>query len=806
MAPAALASLRAQGRGKIAVLVTDEAKNHVASVTLELRRLPDSMLVQTAITNESGQASFMDILPSPYIIRATAVSHQPVLSGVIAGNGDSVFVMLVMKARAAAEMQNVTVAAQRPFIQRLTDRLVVNVENSIINAGSTVLEVLERSPGVIVDQENISIRGRAGLIIMIDGRRTPMSGTDLITYLRNLPAGAVDRIEIITNPSARYDAEGSGGIIDIKLKKDQRLGFNGGIQAGYGQGVYAKGNGGISGNYRNKKLNVFGSYNLSRRKDISTLYQERIFFEQDLQTGSDIKHNDGTVSVTGHSGRLGMDYFFTGKTVAGFVVTTNQTAVGISSSNLSTAVDPQGSPLDYFTTEIRGQNSSRNYVANLNLKHQFSKEMELNLDADLGFYNTDNGSRVITDYFKQNGGSARPRYTLDALQLGDLSLRSAKADYTYHAKGIKWEAGAKSSRVTAENDAQFYHMLPSGPEVDEGKTNRFFYTEYNHAAYLNHSREGKRWSVQLGLRGEYTAVDTRQVVHDVRWDSSYFQLFPSAFVNYKNGEEEVWGISVSRRIDRPGYGMLNPFLSFIDVTAYNTGNPHLLPQRTWSFELTYTHKNQNFGFSYNRTADPHYPVIARILDVIPDFYIEPGSDSNITVQKSMNLQALHHYSLWASTQVKPAAWWNMMNEVNLFINHAQANIGGARLNNGKPTFFLRSGSSFQLKRGWSAESKITVLTARRSGYLVSRTRWGLDAGVQKKILGDRGTIRLNATDIFKTLLPMAIVTFPGRYVEHWDAYRDSRVINLSFSYRFGNTKVQGARNRSTASEEERRRI
>lgn len=797
-------ALLAQPGKELRTFILDVNKKPVENATVELKRAKDSVLVKTALTDGSGAALFYPEAGA-YFIRAATVQHLPAVSAVINVPENGAAVELTLQPKEARALEDVTVTAQKPFIQRLPDRIVVNVENSIINAGSTALEVLERSPGVIVDGDAISLRGRSGVIIMIDGKASPMSGADLVNYLRSLPSGAVDRIEIITNPSARYDAAGNSGIIDIRLKKDQRLGFNGSVSAGAGQGVYFKSNAGTSFNYRNKKVNVFGNYNYNRREDLSTLIQTRTFLEDGVVTGSDAKDNYAVVKVNGHNIRFGADFFPTNKTVAGFVVNSNMSDIGIRSNNISIASDHRQVRQNYFTSLIGGKNRYRNYVGNVNLKHSFSKKSELTVDADYGTYTSGTYSRVQTDYYQLNGSSSKPQYILDANQGGEIVLRSAKMDYMHNEAGSKWEGGLKSSYVSADNDARFFHILPSGPQLDARKSNHFYYDEYNNAGYINHSREWKQWSIQLGLRGEHTSIRTRQVVHDVRWDSAYFQLFPSAFINYKWKGDQTLGLSIGRRIDRPGYGQLNPFLSFIDVTAYSTGNPQLLPQLTWAYEVIYTIKNQSFGLAYSHTIDPQYPVIARILDVIPDFYIEPGSDSNITVQKSMNLDALNYYSLWGSSQARVTPWWSTVNNLNIFYNHARANIGGTVLNDGKPTVSARTNNSFTLQKGWTAELNANLLTGRRSGYLVSRTRWGMDAGVQKKILKNQGSVRLNVTDIFQTLIPRAIVTYPGRYVEHWHAYRDSRVINLSFNYRFGNSKVQAARSRSTASEEERRR-
>ena len=243
-------------------------------------------------------------------------------------------------------------------------------------------------------------------------------------------------------------------------------------------------------------------------------------------------------------------------------------------------------------------------------------------------------------------------------------------------KGAKLEAGFKTSYVHSDNDAKFYNVYPAASEPDLTKTNRFFYKEYNNAGYLNYSKELKKFNFQFGLRGEQTNIKTRQVKADRRYDNDYFKLFPSAFINYKLKEDKTLGLSISRRIDRPGYGQLNPFLFQVDATIYATGDPLLKAQMTWSYEVSYTLKNLNFTMGYSHTKDPQNIVLSKILDVIPTFEIKPGQDSNITVQIPVNLISSDYIGMTATLPIRINKWWNMINNVNLFYNHFNGNLGG----------------------------------------------------------------------------------------------------------------------------------
>ncbi|MBB1285468.1 TonB-dependent receptor [Flavisolibacter sp. BT320] len=797
------------GKGRVTITVHNEQGSPLDGATVELLRSKDSALVKTALTDKNGLAEMENIPSSSYRVRITAVGFQAAFGQAFAvAEGQVASPPAIRLAKSENEMQGVTVSARKPFIQRLNDRLIVNVDNSVVNAGSAAFDVLERSPGVTIDQnDNIALRGRQGVIIMIDGRVSPMTGADLANYLRGLPVNAIERIEIITNPSSKYDAAGNSGIIDIRLKKDQRLGYNGTLTAGYGQGVYPKWNAGTTFNYRNKSVNVFGNYTHSYRENLNHLIINRNFYNNGVFNGSDDKDNYARMPFRSNTVRFGADFFPSQKTIIGFVVNGNYNSferIG----NIKTRVnDLSGRPSFWFDTRGTNDDAFDNTVANINLKQKLDTTgKELTADVDYGVFNNSSLTRTASYFFNLNGDKRRADDILDGDQKGKLTLKTAKVDFTNPMKGgAKLEAGLKTSYVSSDNDAKFYNVFPTGTRVDEGKTNRFFYEEYNNAAYTNFSKEYKKFNVQVGLRGELTNLRTRQVKGDRRYKNDYFQLFPSAYFNYKLTQDQTLGVSVSRRIDRPGYQSLNPFLFQVDATIYSTGEPLLKPQTTWSYEMNYTLKNLNFTLGYSRTQNTQNFVLAKILDVIPTFEIQPGQDSNITVQLPVNLGLSEYVGLTASAPIRINGWWNMMNNLNVFYNKFNGNISGAQLSEGAPAANIRTNNTFTFKKGWTAELNANLNTGGRYGYATFKTQWGLGAGVQKTVLEGKGTLRFNVNDIFWTSRPRAKVEYEGSYVENWHAYRESRVANLSFTYRFGNSKVQAARRRTTASEEERQR-
>ena len=791
--------------GTIKVTLFNEKDLPFENVTVALLKAKDSSLVKVALTDNKGVAEFEKIVPGSYLLKASAMNYALQYAPVELNerHTEVSFTKLSLLPQ-ATQLGAVTVTGKKPFIQKLNDRLIVNVENSIVNAGSSAMDVLERSPGVSVDQNDVfGLRGKQGVIIMIDGKPSPMTGADLANYLRGLPSNAIERIEIITNPSAKYDAAGNSGIIDIRMKKDQRFGINGTLTASYGQGVYPKANAGTTFNYRNKKVNLFGNYNYGYRKGLNHLYLDRNFYENGIFKGRDLKDNFARFPFNSNVARLGADFFPNKKTIIGFVINANFNHVKRITDNNATVIDEAGQPVSTFQTRAGNNDHFNNVVANVNFKHSFdSTGRELTADLDYGEFNSNSLSYNATKYYRTDGTSLQDDYRLDGDQDGKLKLKTGKVDYVHPLKNkARIETGGKISFVSSDNDAKFFDVSSGIPENDVNKTNHFFYEENNNAAYINFSKAYKKFDWQLGLRGEQTNIKTHQVKGNIKFDSSYFQLFPSAFINYHIKEDQTVGVSVSRRIDRPGYSQLNPFLFLIDVTTYATGSPGLLPQLTWSYELNYTLKSLNFTLGYSHTKNNQNIAIARFKDVFPNI----PSDENVTIQIPINLESSDYFGLTVAAPVRITKWWNMINNGNLYYNHFNGNLAGTTLNNGKPAFDMSTNNSFTFKKGWSAELNASFNSGGQYGFMVSKPQWGISSGVQKTVLKSKGTLRLNVTDIFWTNRPRATITYPGVYIEKWHAYRESRVATLSFTYRFGSNKIQAARRRTTGSEEERQR-
>lgn len=787
----------AQTNGAITVKAGTTQQAAAENITVELLRA-DSSLVKAALTNTEGIAVFDNLPYGTYRIKATLVNHTPSYSTpvLVAADNPAVTLPAIVLAHASTELQGVTVSAKKPFVQRLTDRIVVNVENSIVNAGSTAMDVLERSPGVRVGQgDAISLAGKAGVIIMINGKIVPMSGEELGNYLRSLPSSSIERIDLITNPSSRYDAAGNAGIIDIRMKKDQRLGTNGTASAGYGQGRYPKANTGLTLNHRSKKLNIFGNANYNQSVQFNNIETQRYFFNNGDYTGSYDQYNRINRRAYSWLARAGADYTLTNKTIIGVLVTGSEYRVKRKGNNESMVLDEDNVKSSSFLSTADGKENYKNYVVNANLKHTFdSTGRELTVDIDKAGYYRDWASDFATGYYDLNNQPLQPLFLARADQNGSTSLNTLKADYTHPlSKQSKMEAGIKTSFVRSLNDVFFYDRSNGANELDSSQSNSFEYKENINAAYLNYSREWKKWSIQAGLRAEHTHIITYQVFDKVKLDSSYLKLFPSAFVNYKLKEDESIGVSVSRRIDRPGYNQLNPFRIFVDPSFYAAGDPQLKPAFTWSYELNYTRKQINLTLAYSRTVNPLTTVL-----------IPSETQERITIQTPINLGSFDYLGVNFNTPIRISKWWNVINNGNIYFGHNKGYIARTVVDKKTMNAQFSTNHTITISKTWSGEASYIFDSGNNTGVMKDKAYHILGAGVQKTLFAKKGTLRLNVTDILWRQWPRFRSIYTN-YHEYVYVYRDTRVVNLNFTYRFGNNKVQAARRRTTASEEERRR-
>lgn len=777
--------------------VLDEKHQPLPGATVLLNEANTKQVVKGEVSDAAGIFLFDNLKAGNYSLTVQFVGYETYQLDLLeAAPGEQVELGGITLV-SGSTLAEVTVRSKLPFIERKLDRLVVNVESGIIAAGSSAFDVLQRAPGVVISASDaISLRGKSGVIIMMDGKPSPLTGSDLANMLRGLPASAIDRIEIITNPSAKYDAAGNAGIIDIRMKKDQRLGTNGSLTLGAGQGKYPKANAGVNLNYRNQRWNLFGNYNYSYREAFNHLVLYRQFFENDVFTGAYDQDNFLHFDFKTHVLRAGADFSPSENTIIGVVASGVRNRFNPNGDNVSNVIGAGGEKASSFTTHNDSHDAWNNYSLNANLKQTIGKKgKELTADLDYARFWNQTNQTFTSNYYDLSNEPFLPTYILNGDLSGNLDLKSFKADYSNPLPGkAKFEAGVKTSLVTADNDVQFFDKSNGIPTFDTTKSNHFIYEENLNAAYLNLSKEWEKWSIQLGFRAEQTIAEGNQLVSGERFDTNYVNLFPSTFFNYKLSENHEVGVNVSRRLDRPSYKQLNPFKFFLDPSTFSQGNPFLTPQYTWSYELTHTWKQKFITtLSYSKTEN-------NITQVIKPDPVQP----NVTIQTDDNIAAYEYYGASVAATIEPAKWWTSVNNLSAWYGRFVGNVANTPLRDGTVNFSISSNNTLTLPKGWSGECNFFYQGKQLYAYMDLDPQWQLSLGIQKSLWERKGTIRFNVSDIFWTVNPSADVTFTD-YKERFDVKRESRVANLAFTYRFGSQTVAPSRRRQGGAEEEKRR-
>lgn len=786
------------GNGTVKGHITDGIKG-IELVNVTLHRAADSVFVKAAITDENGNFEIESPAFEPYFIKAQFTGYDNFKSPVFAltaENPAQSFPDIVMKTKMNELSEVVVTSGPKPFVERKLDKLVVNVENSIVSAGSSLLDVLERSPGVVVNQESsINLKGKSGVIIMIDGKPTPLSGADLITYLRGVPATNVQSLEIITNPSARYDAAGNAGIINIRYKKDQRQGWNGSFTLSYGQGVYAKPSGSLNFNYRNKKWNFFGSHSHSEPKNLTQFNINRKFFDNNHNVISVFDQKTFTKQpIVSDNSRFGVDFYATDKTVIGVLFTTNWNRNQRDGTTRSVITHPDGS-LDFTTDNTISLDEKRfNGFGNFNFKHTFDANgRELAVDLDYGNFD----ATTLQDIHNINRDAAGQTTSDELLftdQSGTITVKSIKADYVHpFSKTAKLELGIKNSWVKSDNDVKFFNVIGGQNIPDPGNTNHFIYDENINAAYASFAKEFPKWDLQLGLRMEHTTTEGKQITTGEEFSRNYVNFFPNIVVNRKFSENNSLSFSYAKRIDRPTYRQLNPFRIFVDPYTYVVGDPTLNPVITHAFELNHTFKGQYITtLSYTKSKES-----------ITDIFVQDDV-TQVSYQIPANIQDFEQFNLGVYLPFKIKKIVNSTVSGSVYWNRYSSPLQGGNLQNEFTSWDARLDNSFAMGKGWTAEL---------NGFFQSRSVWGqfiirslgqVSSGVQKVSNNKKSTFKFSISDIFLTNRIAVIVQYENQdFITRrtWDA----RVATLSYTYRFGKSTIARARQRNTGVEEEKRR-
>lgn len=796
----------AQSTGKISGTVQDDAGKALASATVSLLKAKDSGLVKLAVSNKEGHYEFINIKEGKYLLSVTSVGYGKKFSSPFDLTASGASLPVIVLAQASRDMNAVTVTAKKPFIETKIDRTIVNVEASPSSAGSTALEVLEKSPGVTVNTDGIvSLRGKSGVIMMVDGKPTYLSAADLANLLKNMPASQLDQIEIMTNPSSKYDASGNAGVINIKTKKGRSDGFNGSFTLGATTSVYRldnttylmpKSQNSFNFNYKVNKVNFFGNYNPNFFRGRNTMNIQRNFVENNVFSGSSDQETRFRFGNHNHTLKVGLDYYANKKNVFGVVVSGFVFNGHPTPTTVQRLRSPSGILTDSIVSHTDNDISNKNFTGNLNWKHTFdSTGKELTVDFDYVKYANTSDLLLTTDFYNGIGQKAGNPILLSGHLPSDINIYTFKSDFTLPYKNGRLEAGVKSSFVTNDNEVDYKRQLSDKSWVVDNRSNHFVYDENINAAYVNANKQLGKWSLQGGLRVENTIAKGYQVTKDSTFKRNFTNLFPSAFVSYAVNKNNSLTASYSRRVTRPSYQDLNPFTFFLDSFTYRVGNPYLLPQFTHNMELSYAFKSRFVvTANYNTTND----VISQIL--------RQDAAEKITYLTSENVAKFRNMGLSITIPVSVAKWWNTNFFTNIFNNRYEGVYSNEAIDIAFTSFSANMSNSFTIKQGLIAELSGFYRHKGVDQLTVVEPLYQMSIAFQKQIMQGKGSLRLNLRD------PFAWTRFKGenKYGDidmKFQNRPDSRQITGTFTLRFGKqTQNNQPRRRAASSQDEQNRV
>ena len=781
-------------------VLVDDTGAPVPFAYVSLFSAADSTLAKVEAADEAGIFRFAGVADGSYYLEATFVGMDNVyVNNVqIEGNNRKDLGQITF-ATSAVQLETATVKAKRAIVEVKPDRTVFNVEGTINAVGADGMELLRKAPGVLVDNnENITVLGRSGVLVYVDGRRLPLQGADLTNFLKNLNAAQIDKIDIITNPGARYEAEGNAGIIDIRLKKSLEAGANGSISLDMGKGRRERAGINMTGNARRGIVNVYGGLGLSYNENWNIMdfdnFQNGLLLDE-----SNVFDN----LYQGGNLRLGTDFYLNKEHTIGFLFNGNLADLNNDNRNES-FISSQATP-QMIDSVLIANNSSVgvNNNATINLNYAFRRdETSVNVDFDYGGYRNDFSYDQPNRYFLADRTTPLTANLVKYNTPTDIDIYTAKVDYETGFAGGKLGAGGKFSKVLTDNLFEFFDIQDSLEVFNDRRSNQFTYDEKVYAGYMNYSRPlSQAVNFSGGLRVETTdavgnLIAFRSELQEDPVNLDYTNFFPSAGLTWQSSPISTWAINYGRRINRPDYNVLNPFRIQLSELSFMRGNTNLSPEIVNNLELGWTYKYMyNFKIAYSKTTDQ----ITRLIG--PD---EVDPRAGFLSWDNLAEQTILSFNFSAPVQFK--SWWNAYFNATALHQDNQADYGPAGIVDLQAfNYNIYQQHTFQAGKGWTLElSSWYSGPGIWGGVFEFDPSYAINAGVQRKFLNDKLNVRLNVTDITFQTGWSGVSNFNGLRgvgAGNWD----SRRVNLNLNYSFGNNKYK-ARNRKTGLESESNRV
>ncbi|WPV01074.1 TonB-dependent receptor [Mucilaginibacter sp. cycad4] len=780
--------------------VHDDQNAPVERATISLQQQGSEKICCNAISDSLGNFQLVVSANATYLLTVTHLGYAPyTLKELNIDPGGRNFKLPAINLKPiAGQLKEVRVLSPpKNYIEHRADRVIINVGALIGNNGTNAIDVLNNVPAVLVTDDGISLRGKEGVVIYIDDKPSYLTGKDLLNYLKNLPSGTLDKIEIMANPPAKYNAEGTAGIINIKTKKGKTKGFNLNLNMGYLQGIYSRNNSGINFNYKVDKFNIFGNIAYSSINNFYDAKRNRQFHYQQGSNGLVMEQfNTETSNTKSYNYQLGFDYDIDHHNSIGAIVY-GMISPYIENGLYSTAFKSTNVADSMISTTSLLHYTTRNNTFNLNFRHRFpATAQELNINTDYLHYST-NPLQVINSSTRLPDQTLTGSYILNTFNPFDTKVFGAKVDFDSQlSTHIKISAGLQATYSDRNSTGKYLYTLADKTFPNDSLNGRFGYSENINAAYINFQQTTTLLDLQIGLRYENTYARTNHQDAALATNAdvvyNYNNLFPTAYLSYKldTVAANTLILSLGRRISRPGYSQLNSFVFTFDKYSSNKGNPKLAPAYSNNFDISLNHSNKvTIGFAYSQTHNTiaqYYQLTGYALAFIP-----------------VNIDKATAYGLYLNLSLPATPWWNINLYSDINRNHYTGEIlDVSYLNNSVTTVTISGNNQFKLKKGWGLEINGSYRNNLTYGQGIYLPMWHLNGSVQKTILKNKGAITLTVRDIFDTRKLRRQIEYQNAYLTS-TSNSDNQLIGIAFTYKLNKSALSRPHHSSIGTEADR---
>ena len=726
-------------------------------------------------TNELGFFE-QNLKAGNYQIKISSIGFTSFLKSDIVVDDQTVDMGSLMLSTSDNILELVTITNQKKLVERKADRIIINIENSILSEGMSAVEILQRAPGVKISEDGgISVRGKSDVGILINGKLSYLSPKELINLLRSTSSSAIKSVELITNPSAKYDAKGLGGMINIVMKTGNRSGFNGTINGFGGMGRGARYGGGIQFNADHKKMSLIMNFDQNYRVEKEFRHFNRYFDHVENENLSRISNQYSKTyePLTIHNVKFGLEYQLYPTFSIGGIWTGNFGAYNSHSTGYNNILNNDQEMITNTLTDNNNQSRWDTNSFNLNFLKQFGDKG--NLAGDFDYLHADyHAMQALVSDFQ---ATVHQTEYLSKRKINTPSVTKlyiGKLDYSLSINvQQKLEMGWKSSRMNADNHSINDTLKSEQWVADETTSNHFIYHEDIHAAYANYHYEGEKWNLTAGARLENTRSRGNQDIVQQSKIRNDTRLFPSAAVGYHIDSNNQILLSYSRRINRPDYEDLNPFRYYMDAFVFFEGNPNLQSELAHAFELNYTLSN---GFHASLFYTDVKNVITSTLTQIPNH--------NITIRSQQNIKGFLNKGINLNYTILPLSFWSSTNNVTIFNNHYFGTFNQEVIDNSQWSSSFLSSNTIKLPKKWSLEVNAAFNSAQTDGVFRERSYANISAGLMKRLLSNNLSVKLSVNDIFKTMR-YKTESIVSNVIMNQSFNLDERALLLSITYKFG---------------------